>query len=83
MAMTREKRYFRARQIADFLMEGGHVVKDVMEEFKISETTYQRDMHLLTTYGNYKEHEKNMLIYIKAKNALYNEVLRRKKEKRE
>ena len=77
-----EKRYNRALQIAEFLIEGGRVVQDVVEEFNISKDTYRKDMMLLATMGYGKEGERNKMLYIKAKTALNNEVSSRKKMKK-
>ena len=81
MANIKEQ-YNRALQIAYFLIEGGHLVKDVCKEFRISHDTYQRDMKLLATYGYGNELKRNRILYIKAKTALYTEDRRRRKIKR-
>lgn len=74
--------YNRALQIAYFILEGGHLVSDVCQEFRISHDTFQRDMKLLATYGYDEELKRNRVLYIKVKTALHTEDLKRRKMKR-
>lgn len=78
-----KEQYNRALQIAEFIIEGGHSVEDVTEEFRISKTTYQSDMRLLYSYGYGAELKRNQMLYLKTRIALQNEKNRRQREKRE
>ncbi|MBR3255044.1 MAG: sporulation transcriptional regulator SpoIIID [Clostridia bacterium] len=80
---TIQQQYNRALQIAEFIIEGGHLVEDVTEEFRISKTTYHNDMRLLYSYGYGAELKRNQMLYLKTRIALQNEKNRRQREKRE
>ena len=79
---VREK-YNRALQIADYIIEGGHSVDDVVKEFRICRQTYQSDMRLLCSWGYGEEHKRNLILYAKVRAALHNERIRRRREKGE
>ena len=72
-----QQQYNRALQIAYFLCEGGHTIKDVCDEFRICKSTCQSDLKLLASYGFGDELKRNQLLYIKAKTALYNAARQR------
>lgn len=80
--MTVQEKYNIARQIADFLIEGGHCVDDVVKEFRITKSKYQEYMRFLATYGYDEELRKNQIIYLKTRTALYNEAMKRRREKK-
>ena len=81
--LTVQQQLIRAKQIAYFILEGGHLVQDVLDEFRISNTTYNSDMRLLYSWGYGEELKKNQILYIKTRTALYNERMKRQREKRE
>lgn len=81
--ITMEEKYTRALQIADFILEGGHLVEDVLKEFKICKGTYLAYMRFLCTYGYGVNLRENQILYLRTRNALNNEKIRRLREKRE
>lgn len=80
---TVEEKLNRAKQIAEFILEGGHLVDDVLEEFRICKNTYLSDMRFLYHHGYGEELKRNRLLYMKTRMAINNEIIRRRNEKGE
>ncbi len=62
----KEKRYYRAVGVAEFIVEG-HTIAETEEEFGITKCTIQRDLQYLSHFGYGEELAKNQKLFIRAK----------------
>ena len=61
-----QRRYYRAVEIANFIIEG-HTLAETADEFGLSKCTIQRDLEFLIQNGYGEESNRNIKLYKKAK----------------
>lgn len=61
-----QKRYYRAIEIAEFIVEG-HTLSETADEFGLCKCTIQRELNYLVQSGYGEEGNRNILLYKKAK----------------
>ena len=64
-----QKRYYRAINVAEFIVEG-HTIAETKEEFGISKATVANDLNFLANYGFGEENRRNLELYKNAKMSL-------------